>query len=259
MAEFTEAHVDVNGVDTAVLTAGAGETLVFFHGAGTATGFDALLPLADRFRLVVPQHPGFGASADDPRVDGIHDYVLHYLDLFDALGIDQFSLAGHSMGGWLATWFAVEQTRRVRRLVLAAPAGLRVPGHPAQDLFTIPDEQMGEFLTADLSVFAGKVPATPTPDSLAAGYRELTSAARVMWERPYDSRLPRWTHRLTMPTLLLWGTADRIIPVGQADAWADLLPNCRSVPVPGAGHLLFDEARAAVDEIADFVGADAVV
>ena len=250
MAGFTESTLDVNGIDTAVLTAGAGETLVFFHGAGTVTGFDALLPLADRFRLVVPQHPGFGASADDPRVDGIHDYVLHYLDLFDALGIDEFSLAGHSMGGWLAAWFAVEQTPRIRRLVLAAPAGLRVPEHPAADLFTIPDERMGEFMTADLSLFAGTV---PTPDSLAAGYRELTSAARVMWERPYDLRLPRWTHRLTMPTLLLWGTADRLIPAGQADAWTALLPNAERRLLPGVGHLLFDEAPAAVEAVAGFL------
>jgi pimeloyl-ACP methyl ester carboxylesterase len=66
-------------------------------------------------------------------------------------------------------------------------------------------------------------------------------------------------HRLTMPTLLLWGTADRIIPVGQAAAWADLIPNCRRSLVPGAGHLLLDEVRAAVDEIADFVGAEVAV
>jgi pimeloyl-ACP methyl ester carboxylesterase len=113
-------------------------------------------------------------------------------------------------------------------------------------------------LAADLSVFAGKVPATPTPDSLAAGYRELTSAARVMWERRWDSRLPRWLHRPTMPTLL-WGEADRIIPLGQAEAWAALIPDCRRLVVPGAGHLLFDEARAAVDEIAGFVGAEVAV
>ena len=61
--------------------AGEGDPLVFLHGAGTVTGFDALLPLAERFRLIVPFHPGFGPSADDPTVDDIHDYRRHYLDL----------------------------------------------------------------------------------------------------------------------------------------------------------------------------------
>jgi pimeloyl-ACP methyl ester carboxylesterase len=62
-----------------------------------------------------------------------------------------------------------------------------------------------------------------------------------------------------MPTLLLWGAADRIVPVGQSQAWADLIPNCRRLVVPGAGHLLFDETRAAVEEIADFVGGEVAV
>lgn len=252
--QFTEQHLDVNGIDTAVFTAGEGEPLVFFHGAGTTTGFDALLPLAERYRLVVPHHPGFGASADDPKVDGIHDYVLHYLDLFDALGIERLSLVGHSMGGLLAAWFAIEQQPRVERLVLAAPAGLRVPAHPAEDIFTIPDELFPEYVTADLSVFEGKVPNPPTPDFLANNYRELTSAARVLWERPYDSRLPRWTHRLSMPTLLLWGDADRLIPVGQSEAWAGIVPGAEQRVLPGVGHLLFDESQDAVQAVATFVG-----
>ena len=75
MPAFREEHYDVNGIDTAVLTAGEGEPLVFFHGAGTAFGLRHLLPLAERFRLIVPHHPGFGASADDPSIDSLHDYV----------------------------------------------------------------------------------------------------------------------------------------------------------------------------------------
>jgi hypothetical protein len=70
---FVEEHHEINGIDTAVLTAGEGPPIVFFHGAGTATGFDALLPLAGNARLIVPNHPGFGASADDPSIDSVQD------------------------------------------------------------------------------------------------------------------------------------------------------------------------------------------
>ena len=138
MASFTDHELDVAGIRTVVQIAGEGETLVVFHGAGTLTGFDSLLPLAERFRLVVPHHPGFGRSGDDPTVSRIEDYARHYLDLFDQLGIREMSLVGHSMGGYLAATFAIDQTERVRRLVLASPVGLRVPEHPTTDIFTIP-------------------------------------------------------------------------------------------------------------------------
>jgi pimeloyl-ACP methyl ester carboxylesterase len=255
MAAYSESRHTINGVDTAVFTAGEGETLVFLHGAGTVTGFDALLPLAERFRLVVPHHPGYGASGDDPNMTTVHDYVHHYLDLFDELGIDELSIAGHSMGGYVGAMFAIEQTRRVRRLVLAAPFGLRDREHPTVDIFSIPDERLLPELTMDMSVFDGHVPMPPTPEFLADRYRESTSTARMMWGAPYDLKLARWLHRLTMPTLLLWGDADKLIPVEQAPSWAELIPNATVRTLPGVGHLLFDESREAVDAVGDFVGA----
>lgn len=138
---------------------------MFLHGGGTVTGFDALLPLAEHARLIVPNHPGFGASADDPSVDGFQDYVLHYLDLFDRLGLGELSLAGHSLGGCLAALLAIQQPQRVRRLALAAQFGLRVPAHPTVDFFGIPQEEILSYLAADMSVFAG-VPMPPPPEFL---------------------------------------------------------------------------------------------
>jgi pimeloyl-ACP methyl ester carboxylesterase len=259
MASFTDHELDVNGVRTVVQSAGAGEALVFFHGAGTVTGFDSLLPLAERFRLIVPHHPGFGLSGDDPAVSRIEDYARHYLDLFDQLGIREMSLVGHSMGGYLAATFAIDQNERVRRLVLASPLGLRVPEHPTTDIFTIPGEELLEHLSADPSIFEGKVPDPPTPEFLAQSYRETTSAARILWERSYDPRLPRWLHRLTMPTLLLWGDADRIIPVQQIDVWADHVQGAERRTLPGVGHLLFDESADAATAVGDFVGEELTV
>jgi pimeloyl-ACP methyl ester carboxylesterase len=254
MPEFHEDHVDVNGVDTVVLTAGAGDPLVYFHGAGTAFGFDHLLPLAERYRLIVPYHPGFGASADDTSIDSFHDYLLHYLDLFDLLEVDELSLVGESMGGYLAALFAIEQPRRVRRLVLLSPFGLRVAEHPSTDFFSIPDEEVPEYLVADMSLFAG-APMPPPPEFLADRYRESTSFARVAWKSPYDRKLPKWLHRVAAPTLLVWGDEDRLHPVALAAAWAELIPNAEVKTFPGVGHLPVVETREAVDVIADFVAA----
>jgi pimeloyl-ACP methyl ester carboxylesterase len=258
MPEFREERFDVNGIDTAVFTAGEGDPLVFLHGAGTAAGFDALLPLAERFRLILPNHPGFGASADDPSIDSIHDYKLHYLDLFEQLGLEEVSLVGHSMGGYLAVTLAIEQTHRVRRLVLGSPFGLRVRDHPTVDFFSIPDEEVPSYLVADMSLFAG-LPMPPPPEFLADRYRESTSFARIAWHRPYDVKLPKWLHRVAAPTLVVWGDKDRLIPVGQAATWAELIPGAEVKIIPGVGHLLFNESRDAVDAVADFVGAELAV
>ncbi len=254
MTEFREERYDVNGIDTAVLTAGEGEPLVFLHGAGTATGFNYLLPLAERNRLIVPNHPGFGASANDPSIDSIQDYVLHYLDLFDLLGLDEVALVGHSMGGYISSTLAIEAGSRVRRLVLAAPFGLLDEEHPTVSFFDIPPEEVGEYLTADLSVFAG-LPNPPTPEFLADRQREGASWAQVALETPYDRKLGKWLHRVSAPTLVLWGDADRLIPVGQAEVWAEHIPNAQVTILPGVGHLIFDESREAVDAVGDFVAA----
>jgi pimeloyl-ACP methyl ester carboxylesterase len=254
MSAYAEERHDVNGIETVVLSAGEGEPLVVFHGAGTAFGFDHLLPLAERFRLVVPHHPGFGLSADDPSVDSLHDYVLHYLDLFDRLGLEQVSLLGESMGGCIAAWFAIEQSERVRRLVLQSPFGLKVPGHPSTDVFSIPDDELPAHLVADVSLF-GDGSAPPPPEFLAARYRETTSFARVAWKSPYDRRLPKWLHRISAPTLLLWGDEDRVHPVGQAAAWAELIPAAEVRTFPGVGHLPTIETLEAVAAVAEFVGA----
>ena len=235
--------------------AGEGDPLVFLHGAGTVTGFDALLPLAERFRLIVPFHPGFGPSADDTTVDDIHDYRRHYLDLFDELGLEEMALAGHSLGGWLAANFAADHTERVTRLVLAAPFGMRVEEHPTTDFLAIPGDQLPPYLTADMSIFEGHVPMPPTPEFLADRYREthVGRAAHV------DAPLRPQAAPLAAPPdgcrrCILWGDADRLIPVEQAPVWADLIPGAEVRTLPGVGHLMFDESREAVDAVGSFVG-----
>ena len=143
MAAFSEERIDVNGIDTAVLS---GRRAASRSSSSTAQAPRRLRPPAAArraFRLIVPHHPGFGASADDPSIDSVHDYALHYLDLFDRLGLDELSLAGHSLGGWTRRHARDRPgAQRVRRLVLGAPFGLRVPEHPTVDFFSIPDEEV---------------------------------------------------------------------------------------------------------------------
>lgn len=253
MPGFSARAHEINNVSTMVLSAGTGDPVVFFHGAGTMTGFDFALPLAERFALTIPVHPGFGQSGDDRSIDSVHDYVLHYLDLFDEIGVARFRLVGHSMGGWIASAFALEHPERVEKLVLVSPAGLQVPETPGAVLSAIPAEELAGYLTENPEIFLGKVPDPPDGDFVAARRREASSLHRVTQGRAYDPKLARWLHRIDVPTLLIWGSKDRILPAGQAEAWSRLLPRCETAILADRGHLVLEETPEALALVADFL------
>src|SRR5436190_11062315 len=253
MSQFVREELTVDGVKTIVYTAGKGEPLVLFHGAGTADGFEFATAWADKSRVIVPYHPGFGESGDDPAITDIHDYVMHYLDLFDALKIDTMRLVGISMGGYLAAKFASEHGHRVKKLVLIAPYGLEVPEYRTLDIIATPGEQLVPMLVSNFDVLKQHLPEKPDMDFVAARYREATSFARLFWEHPTDPKFPRHLHRVKMPTLIVWGDEDKLIPVGQAPAWRKLIPNSEVMVVKGAGHLVHLDKPEVVDTIARFL------
>jgi pimeloyl-ACP methyl ester carboxylesterase len=250
-------RVRINGREIVVHSAGQGEPVVLWHGAGTFTGWDWIKPLADGFRLIAPVHPGYGESEDDPRITSIQDYVMTYLDLFDELGLDTFNLVGHSLGGWMAATFATQHARRLRKLVLVSPAGLHVPEAPTVDIFRLEPEALLASLVADMRFFDGRLPNPPDIEVIVNSYRELSSTARVAWERIYDPKLPRYLHRINVPTLLLWGGQDRLIPAAQAQVWASHVPNAQVRIVPDVGHLVLEESDAGMQIVKEFLAGDA--
>ena len=216
---------------------GSGEPLVFLHGAGTASGFNFSASWAQKFKVYLPYHPGFGESPDSAAITTIDDYVLHYLELLDHLELDKVRLVGLSIGGWIAATLAAQNSHRLKKLVLVGPAGLRVPEHPTTDFFRLKPDEVPAYLVHDLGVLR---PTSPIPhgpeflDFLVNDYHEMSSYARLAWERPYDPELAKWLHRISVPTLLLYGDKDRITPVQQSQAWAALIPkrSCASSGTP---------------------------
>jgi pimeloyl-ACP methyl ester carboxylesterase len=254
MGRFERNELTVDGVKTVVYSAGSGEPVVFFHGAGTIDGFDFMDAWADKFRVIAPYHPGFGESGDDPSFTDLHDYVMHYLELFDLLGLKTFHLVGLSMGGNLAARFASEHGHRVKKLVLMAPAGIIDLKHPMLDILAIPGEQIPGLLTADFEVIKKKLPEKPDLDFLGDRYRESGTVARLLWEHPADPKFMRYLHRIKVPTLIVWGDEDKIIPVQHTEIWRKLVPQADIRVYKGAGHLVHLDQPKVADEIVKFLG-----
>ena len=253
---FDRLQLKVNGTDTVVLALGdaAAPPLVFFHGAGTFHGWEFARPWAAGFRVLIPHHPGFAESGDMEGLREFGDFVLHYGALFDQLGLHRdVNLVGLSLGGRLAARFAISQQHRLRRLVLVAPAGLRVPEAPMEDLFRIPPEQIPSRLVKNFDVLLPWLPSDPHDLDFAVDrYRESRTVATVAWDEPFDRVIPRWMSTMAVPTMVLWGADDALIPVGQAKAWADLVPDSDLRIFDDAGHLLLDESPSAVEAVAQF-------
>jgi pimeloyl-ACP methyl ester carboxylesterase len=253
---FERRRMTVNGAEVVMYVGGSGDPLVFLHGAGTASGFNFSAPWARTFTVHLPYHPGFGESPDCAAIGSIDDYVLHYLELFDALKLDTVHLAGLSTGGWIAATLAAQNSHRLRKLVLVGPAGLRVPEHPTTDIFRLKPEEVPAHLAEDLSVLAPHVPDPHSPeflDFIVNDYHEMSSFARLAWERPYDPHLAKWLHRISVPTLLLYGSNDRITPAPQSKTWAALIPDSTVRIVEGAGHLVLDEKEEARQAVLEFL------
>ena len=257
MADFKRRTVRINGIDTVLLEAGSGPPLVFLHGAGTVTGFDFAQGWVKKFRVIIPYHPGFGPSADDPQVTEIHDYVLHYVELFDQLGLPKVRLVGQSMGGFISTKLAVEHGHRIERLVLACPIGLPVPAeHSTVNFLATPPQELPALLAHDpQTVIRHLPPSEPSAAFIAERTKEAVTAGRVLGDgtATFDVKLPRYLHRVTMPTLLVWGKQDRLTPTPQHRTWAKALPKATVLLFDNAGHLVLDEAPAAVAAITDFL------
>jgi pimeloyl-ACP methyl ester carboxylesterase len=245
----------VEGVESVTYAIGNGAPLVYFHGGGTFHGFEWVRALAGEFRVFCPYHPNFGESGDAP-FDGIGDYVSHYELLFPALGLDTFHLAGASMGGHMAARYAAANPGDIEKLVLNAPAGL-VSEHAAMpDFGKVAPADLSKMFVADPDWIEPFWPSDPSPEWRAVRQRESAAAFASREDiAATDRALRDGLKGFDRPTLLLWGEADRIVPIGYARDWQDLLPEAELAVIPGGSHLLLDEFPAAVEALRTFLKA----
>ncbi len=228
---------------TEVLEAGTGAPLLFLHGIPGVQGSELLLNrLADSYRVIAPRHPGFGESTGTEQLQDLHDLIYYYLDFLDAEKLSDLPIIGHSLGAMFAAELAAVQPERFSHLVLMAPLGLWNPAHPVADFYAMTPAQLAEATYHDPESPAAQA-ASAAPEE-NEGYiafmleraKSLATAAKYTWPIP-NRGLSRRLHRISAPTLLVWGESDRIVPPAYAQDFQAGIPRAKVEIIAGAGHL----------------------
>lgn len=225
--------------------------LVLLEGmGGDLPGWRRSIPrLASRCRVVAYDFRGNGESACEPGAWTMATFVDDTLALLDHLGIDRAHLYGQSFGGMVAMELALRHPERVRSLILAATHAGHDRAVPSRE--KVPKDRPWELLYSP--GFADRHPEHVRED-LAAGVGQDPAARRAQWEA-----IRGWTAHdrlgdLVVPTLVLHGTADRMIHPDNARVLAEGIPGARLVLLEGAGHVYHSErAEEADDAVLTFV------
>ncbi|MDQ1696423.1 MAG: hypothetical protein QOJ03_1776 [Frankiaceae bacterium] len=269
-----------HGRELAVRRAGAGPTVVLIHGmAGSLNTWDPVFPaLARSCDVVAIDLPGHGASS---RMRG--DFSLGSLaaavrDALDWLDIDAATIVGHSLGGGIAMQFFYQFPERGERLVLVSSGGLGREVTPLLRALSLPGANVvlaqltrlqrnrragavGRLLQPaaarawnDLPYMLRQMALLADRESRASFLATIDAVINVSGQRV--SATDRLHLAGNLPTLIVWGERDRMIPVAHARAAAGVIEGCRLDVVPGAGHYPHEDdpdrfARTLADFIAD--------
>jgi pimeloyl-ACP methyl ester carboxylesterase len=229
----------VAGCSFRLSRAGSGSPILFLHGAGgAAVWLPFMEALAERHELLVPEHPGFGASETPDWLDNVGDLAYFYLDVIDRLGLQGLHLVGASLGGWIAAELAVRNCARLKSLTLVAPAGIHVKGVRKGDVFMWSPDETARRLFHNQELAEAMIAAPQTEAAQMARMKNSLALAKLAWHpRFYNPDLEKWLHRVSVPTLLIWGEHDQVIPPAYGTAFAKFIPGARLEIVRDCGHL----------------------
>lgn len=235
---------------------GLSDAYLLLHGGGgaaTVTSFADRLSAALGVRVVAPVHPGFDGTDRAPGVATIADLARLYARLPEALALTSITVVGNSIGGWIAAELGLLAPPEISRLVLVDAVGIEVPGHPVVDFFSLSPAEIASHSYADPGKF-GIDPASLSPARRAVMTGNRAVLASYGGASMTDPTLLARLAEIAVPTLVVWGEADRIVDPGYGSAYAAAIPNADYRLLRGTGHLpqvetpdLLIEAIAAVD------------
>ena len=220
------------------------KTLVLVHGLGaSAERWDRVIPLlAGDFRIVVPDLIGFGLS-DKPQVDYTPTFFSEFLKkFFVSSDIRRPYLIGSSLGGQISAEYTASHPNDVEKLVLVSPAGIMKQSTPALDAYIIaalyPNEQSaknafkmmeGSGKNVDEKIINGFIERMRLPNAKLAF---MSTVLGLKNSELITSKL----QSISVPTLIVWGSQDPVIPINYADGFVSAIQDCEFFRMDGCGH-----------------------
>jgi pimeloyl-ACP methyl ester carboxylesterase len=246
-----------------VKVAGEGPPLIFFHALSGLAWEPLLDQLAAQYTVYAPEHPG--TSPGEPRaIDEVQTFwelLLVYEELVRTLGLERPAAVGQSYGGMVAADLAATFPRLFSRLVLLSPAGLwldRAP-IPVMQMVAGPPEELPKYLFAHPDGPGAQAmlapPADPKliPAAIAQQTWNIGCTTKFAWPI-LDLGLGRRLHRVTVPTLVVWGRQDALIAVDYAAEFGRRIADSQVEIIDDCGHVIqADQPAAAWTTIAKFL------
>jgi len=250
-------------IATEVEVAGSGPPLLYLHGPwGLAPDRGFVARLAESRTVYAPKFPGTSRGDHEAvhALDGWLDLAVYHGELLDALKLAAPVVVGHSFGGLIAAEIAAALPHAVGRLVLIDPVGLWRDDHPVQNWMLLSDKARGPALFAAPEGEAARrffdVPADAAErvDTLAQAIWSQACTGKFVWPIA-DRGLSKRIHRIAVPTLIVWGEADRIVAPAYAQEFAGKIAGARVAMIPRAGHLpQLEQPDAVVKALSGFLG-----
>jgi len=256
-SDVADRCVEVGELSLRYLRKGSGPSLVYLHDSLGNVGWLPLFEdLASDFDVVVPDLPGFGGSQCPMWARNTRDVAILVAQLLARLDVDDVTLAGIGFGGWIAAEIATMDPRRVQRMVLIGPAGIKPRTGEIADQMLRGALRYGLGGFRDAASFRRvfAIDAEEVDDVPDALYQlwdlstEMT--ARVCWKPwMFSLELPQLLAGVSVPTAVVWGADDQLFPLDIGHQYVEQLPNARLHLVEDAGHWVDLEQPEALAEI----------
>ena len=237
----------IGALDTHYFHGGEGDPLVVIHGGGggAKSWLENLTKLSKHYTVYAPDLPGFGHSQSIGNSFHMSEYVEFIKDFTKSLELERFHLVGHSIGGGIAVHFALKYPLKIKRLVLVSSMFLGKEIALWARFLSAPAliKSLGE---AGIAIFKAirwliKLLYAPFEFVFPFSRVQMGIGKAVMTLRGQTTVLLSRLSELIMPTLLVWGARDGIVPVTHAYAAAKVIPECKLHVFEGCGHIVHKE------------------
>jgi pimeloyl-ACP methyl ester carboxylesterase len=241
VATWSQISVKAANAELAVIRGGSGKPLLIFH---DELGYPGWMMwnerLAEKRELIIPLQPGFGKSTRIDWVMNYRDLAAFYAQVTRELKADPIDVIGFSGGGFIAAEMAAADPKIFSRMALVAPMGIKPEEGEILDFFALTIRRHLRATVAEpektpefAKIYGGEM----TAEQFEAFEDARSETARIGWEPfMHSPNLPQRLYGVQMPSLLIWGTRDGVVPRGCIDAYQKALSGSKVATIEGAGH-----------------------